>query len=212
MNDTTNITAEPTAVQLVHRYNVAVARAAALGFNHRPVKCFHDKPTALERIAQVELVVARGVRADETEGKVLPVSPGRARLLNSGRAEEIREAVVADQERATSAAAARTTEQEGTEMAKKTGARKEKKEKTNGGETNGRGRRGRFTDEMKITVLADKNPKREGTRSADVFGCYRDGITVGKFVERVMALDGGTRGEAVGNLNWDTKKEFISVA
>lgn len=60
----------------------------------------------------------------------------------------------------------------------------------------------RFTDDMTITLLVDKNPKREGSTGYAHFALYFTGQTVGQ------ALAAGvTRAD----LLWDTNHSFISV-
>lgn len=69
----------------------------------------------------------------------------------------------------------------------------------------------KYTGEMKITLLTDKddkpygpknNPKREGSKSADRFALYKNGMTVDQFVAA-----GGLYADVV----YDVDKKFISV-
>lgn len=69
--------------------------------------------------------------------------------------------------------------------------------------TGKRGRKGRFEGEMTITVLADKNPKREGTKAHQRFALYRSGMKVSEFI----AAGGG-----VNDLAWDSEHGFIRAA
>lgn len=74
------------------------------------------------------------------------------------------------------AARARGSEEEGQDMAAK---KKDDKAKANGdGKT-----RARNADKV-ISVLAEANPKREGTKSYDRFKLYRDGMTVADFIKK----------------------------
>lgn len=50
------------------------------------------------------------------------------------------------------------------------------------------------------------NPKRGGSKSAERFGMYRDGMTVREWVEAV-----GSRGLAVADLAYDSNKGFITI-
>ncbi len=76
---------------------------------------------------------------------------------------------------------------------KKAAAKPEKKE--------GSGRRGAFTLDMKIKVLAEKNPKRAD--AAKRFDLYKNGMSIGDYIAA-----GGT----MADVRWDVKKQFISVA
>ncbi len=67
---------------------------------------------------------------------------------------------------------------------------------------NGRGRAARFQPEQIITVLVDKNPKRTGSASYDVFECYENGQTV----EENLKTGGHTAA-----LRWDVDHKFISI-
>ena len=59
-----------------------------------------------------------------------------------------------------------------------------------------------LTDKEGKKYGADNNPKREGTASADRFSKYKDGITV----EQALAA-----GVKSADLDWDSKKGFISI-
>lgn len=60
-----------------------------------------------------------------------------------------------------------------------------------------------------ITVLADANPKREGSKAATVFSHYVSGMTIGEFAD---ALDAAGLGkESTPNLVYDAKHGFISI-
>jgi hypothetical protein len=58
-------------------------------------------------------------------------------------------------------------------------------------------------DKRIITILVDKNPKKQGSKSHKRFAMYQTGMTVAAFVKA-----GGTTGDVV----WDTLHKFISVA
>jgi hypothetical protein len=66
-----------------------------------------------------------------------------------------------------------------------------------------RGPRG-VAESAVITVLADTNPKREGSKAAATFALYATGMTVGEFCD----LAGK---EATPNLVYDSKHGFISI-
>lgn len=53
-----------------------------------------------------------------------------------------------------------------------------------------------------IHLKTDKNPKREGSAAHGRFALYKDGMTVGEFLEA-----GGT----MGDINFDAGKEFIAL-
>lgn len=235
-----------SASQLVSRYNALVDQATAVELTgYRQVRVFHDKPTALARITQLESALSAHRKGEQAEAKrgdehdqaerdgthgalaqawrqaadetasneeVLQTSPGRARLLASPQAEEIRQAVLADQARATEqAAVTNPANQEDTmAKAKKTKAPKTpraKKEKTNG--ANGGGRRQKFGDDQKITILAEGNPRRGP--AAEAFKCYRTGSTVGAVVGRMVDSTGCSRGKALQHVVHDAAKGHVRV-
>ena len=53
-----------------------------------------------------------------------------------------------------------------------------------------------------ITVLAEKNPKRNGTLAYDRFELYRTGMTVGDYVNA---------GGRTGDVNYDEAQGFIAL-
>lgn len=59
-----------------------------------------------------------------------------------------------------------------------------------------------FNGELKISLLSDKNPKREGSKAHGRFALYKDGQTVAEFVKA-----GGT----FGDLAWDSSRGFIAI-
>lgn len=60
----------------------------------------------------------------------------------------------------------------------------------------------RFPDGAKITLISEKNPKREGSKAHFKFSQYKTGMTCGEFIKA-----GGT----FGDLDWDSQRGFISV-
>lgn len=194
---------EKTISEMLREYNALVTAAVASGLAYRERKCFKDRNDATKSLGMIQ----SSMRAAQE-------SAGQRRLRESGQAETIRQQVLADQATAAAAVAqpnptqpvaaaapAQNTEKVSTIMARK---KKEKAESNGGGK---RGREAAFKDDMKIAVLAEKNPKREGTRGHAVFGGYRNGMLVSTFVEKT-----GDRGEAMANLRYDASKGFISVA
>lgn len=73
-----------------------------------------------------------------------------------------------------------------------------------------RGPRG-VPDTAKITVLADKNPKRAGSKAAKVFDCYKTGMSTGEFCDAVEKLDEELRSYATPCMVYDAKHGFISI-
>lgn len=64
------------------------------------------------------------------------------------------------------------------------------------------GRKGRYDESMKISVLVKDNPKREGTEAYDIFELLKKSKTVGDFFAK-----GGTS----ANLRWNENHEYIKV-
>lgn len=62
----------------------------------------------------------------------------------------------------------------------------------------------------KIVLLADKNPKREGSASHTRFAIYKAGMTVAAYVEACVKA-GSKRRAARADIDWDTKHKFIEV-
>jgi hypothetical protein len=60
----------------------------------------------------------------------------------------------------------------------------------------------RYLPEMKISVLVEKNPKRENTKAHEMFALYAKSKTVGDFIKH-----GGSRGD----LSWDANRKFIKI-
>lgn len=65
-----------------------------------------------------------------------------------------------------------------------------------------RGRAPTYDPKSKIKILSDGNPKRKGSASYERFALYKNGMTVGKFLEK---------GGRTADLKWDVSKGFISV-
>jgi hypothetical protein len=215
-----------TITEMLRDYNALVLEANGLnrGLDRRERKCFKDRADAERSLAAIQ----SSIRAARAASKVTdePVasdqSPGRQRLLNSGRAEEIRQQVLVDQEKAAAGAAHEASSavsapsEEGlpTQQTEKVSEimtkLKEKKAKApKAAKAEGTGRRGRapaYAGSMKITIEAEGNPKRKDTRGHEVFAMYKSGMLVSTFVEKV-----GDQGEAMANLRWDVAKGYIKV-
>jgi hypothetical protein len=63
--------------------------------------------------------------------------------------------------------------------AKKTAKKAVKAKKTGAA----KGRRAKFSDDAKITLLVKENPRRKGTVAYDKFAKFRSGMTVGEFMK-----------------------------
>jgi hypothetical protein len=46
-----------------------------------------------------------------------------------------------------------------------------------------KGRRAKFSDDAKITLIAKENPRRKGTVAYDKFAKFKNGMTVGEFIK-----------------------------
>ena len=60
-----------------------------------------------------------------------------------------------------------------------------------------------FNKDATITLLVDKNPKREGSKTHVRFENYRSSATVGDFI---------TLGGTYGDLSWDSARGFVSIS
>lgn len=60
------------------------------------------------------------------------------------------------------------------------------------------------TEDAKITLLVEGNPKRAGSKAAEAFANYEDGMTVGDFIQAVGK-------EATSHLVYDAKHGFIKI-
>ena len=65
-----------------------------------------------------------------------------------------------------------------------------------------------YTSEPSLLILVS-NPKRPGSAAHAGYACYMDGMTLEEAVE-AMEMIGISRSLALKNINWDTKKGFIS--
>lgn len=59
-----------------------------------------------------------------------------------------------------------------------------------------------FPRDKKITLISEKNPKREGSKSHKRFALYKNGMTVGEFVDA---------GGLFADLAWDSERGFVSI-
>jgi hypothetical protein len=66
-----------------------------------------------------------------------------------------------------------------------------------------------YDDEMTITVLAEGNPKKPGTKAHRRFELYRTGMKVRAY--RKLAITKGYAKDGWGTLAGDVKAGFISV-
>ena len=79
----------------------------------------------------------------------------------------------------------------------------EKKAKAPKAEGSTRGRSRAFGDDAVITVKAEKNPKREGSKGHAAFALYKSGMTVKSFL---------AKGGRTMDLGYDVKHGHISIA
>lgn len=70
-----------------------------------------------------------------------------------------------------------------------------------------------LTDDLVIRVLVEKNPKRKGTAAYKRFNVYKDGMTVGEFLDAAHKLEkkAKPRYRYLTDLHWDKDREFIKV-
>jgi hypothetical protein len=177
---------EYTMAELCDVWNLGCVRMDA---PNRQIKGFRDHPTAVRRVSGM-LVELRALKEIDRRDP-----PGRKRLLDSGQAEEIRQQVVRDQERAAAIAADRPTT-----------ARPEPEDPPSPAPKGHRGRASAFGDRDKITVRhKGDNPKR-GSAAAR-YALYRTGMTVAEYVKAV-----GSRGQAMRDLRWDVANKWVSVS
>lgn len=66
-------------------------------------------------------------------------------------------------------------------------------------------------DQRRITVLAEKNPKRPGTAAHARFELYKTGQTVEDFVAACMKKFGDKRSKPIRDIGWDISMKFIRV-
>lgn len=69
--------------------------------------------------------------------------------------------------------------------------------------TSTRGRKPKVPSDVRITLLAKANPKRNGSKTYKRFALYKSGMTVGDFLKK-----GGTHGD----VNWDSKHKYIKLS
>lgn len=65
----------------------------------------------------------------------------------------------------------------------------------------------KVSDDKKIKILVEANPKREGSRAADAFDVYKNGMTVAKALEV-----GKKAGLTMNDIRWDVAHGFIKLA
>lgn len=96
-----------------------------------------------------------------------------------------------------------TTTDTGTAPAKKPAAKKKAPAKKPAPPT----RAAKYSDDAKVKLLVDKNPRREGTEAHAKFACIKDGDTVGAIVKRAQAKGFNVRGLLIASV----KREQISI-
>jgi hypothetical protein len=77
-----------------------------------------------------------------------------------------------------------------------------RKERTEMSEAEAKTRKARVSDDAVISILVDKNPKREGSKAAERFAYYKDGMTV------KVAKEAGVTSS---DIRYDTEHNYISV-
>ena len=80
---------------------------------------------------------------------------------------------------------------------KKAKAKKAKKPATNGK------RQRKFSDDQKITLLVEGNPRRKGSATYKIYALYKDGMTVGQFLQK---------GGRLVDVAADVERKHIKVA
>jgi hypothetical protein len=71
-----------------------------------------------------------------------------------------------------------------------------------------------LTDDCRITLLVEENPKRVGSKTHARFALYKTGMTVGQFLDACVAHDGPTarpRHRYLADLHWDRDHQFLTV-
>ena len=84
-----------------------------------------------------------------------------------------------------------------TESDMATNSKKAKKPATNGK------RQRKFSDDQKITLLVEGNPRRKGSKTYKIFGYYKNGMTVGQFLQK---------GGRLVDVAADVQRKHINVA
>ena len=83
-----------------------------------------------------------------------------------------------------------------------TGVKDSKKAKPKANSGGKKGTKSNLDPNARIKLLVEDNPKRAGSASHDRFALYKDGMTIGEFLEQ-----GGT----TGDVYWDRGRGFIDV-
>lgn len=182
-----------TIPEMIRSYNEMIMTAIDLGMTGKKTRTsFHDRTDGLARCEALHSSIKAfrsGMKAEETRPE--GTSPGLVRMQNNlgpERTEALRAQTVEQQQQALADA--------GTGKEPAMGKKKEVKK--------ARGRAAGFGGDQHITVLAEKNPKREGTSAHEAFSHYRSGMRVDTFCEK--AGDG-----AMAHLRWDAQKGYIKV-
>lgn len=72
-----------------------------------------------------------------------------------------------------------------------------------------------YPEDAKITVLADANPKKAGSRAAKAFEAYKDSATVGDFFVATAGLVSEKSGKkapgSYADIKYDVEKGYIKV-
>lgn len=72
--------------------------------------------------------------------------------------------------------------------------------------------RGTYTEDQVIHLLVKENPKRADTMAARKFGCYREGITVGQYLDACVKLGlGKARHRFHSSLKYDVTHGYIKI-
>lgn len=66
-----------------------------------------------------------------------------------------------------------------------------------------------YPDTWVVRLRSEANPKRG--KSAERFALYRDGMTVGEYLDASSALTGSKRGKWSCDLRWDAERGFIEL-
>lgn len=66
-----------------------------------------------------------------------------------------------------------------------------------------------YPDSWVISLKAEGNPKRG--KSAERFSLYRDGMTIGEYLDASSRATGSKRGKWASDLRWDTERGYIEV-
>jgi len=64
-----------------------------------------------------------------------------------------------------------------------------------------------YPDTWRIRLVAEGNPKRG--KSAERFALYRDGMTVGEYLDASSKATGSKRGKWAADLRWDAERGYI---